>query len=75
MSFLNRLKERVEQAALTTAEKVGILVAEEPVIQTRVEICNNCENLYKPTRNCKLCGCFIDLKTKLQSSSCPINKW
>lgn len=75
MSFLDKLKERVEQAALTTAEKVGILVAEEPVIQTRVEICNNCENLYKPTRNCKLCGCFIDLKTKLQSSSCPINKW
>lgn len=75
MGFLDKLKERVEQAATTTAEKVGILVAEETVIQERINICNNCDYLFQPTRNCKLCGCFIDLKTKLKSSSCPINKW
>ena len=75
MSFLNRLKERVEQAALTTAEKVGITVAEETVVQERINICNNCEHLFQPTRTCKLCGCFVDLKTKIKTSSCPINKW
>lgn len=41
----------------------------------RIEICNGCPNLFKPTRSCKLCKCFVDLKTKLQSQKCPIQKW
>lgn len=41
----------------------------------RIEICNKCPNLFTPTRNCKVCKCFVDLKTKLQSQNCPILKW
>lgn len=75
MSFLGKLKDRVEQAAIITAEKVGFVLAEDSVVEQRIALCNECPNLFTPTRSCKLCGCFIDLKTKNQKSRCPINKW
>ncbi|TGM04885.1 hypothetical protein EHQ76_07295 [Leptospira barantonii] len=27
------------------------------------------------SERCSLCGCFVRLKTKLKSESCPISKW
>lgn len=30
----------------------------------RIEICESCEYFYKPARNCMICGCFMDVKTK-----------
>jgi hypothetical protein len=27
------------------------------------------------TGNCKMCGCFINLKTEYKEESCPIGKW
>jgi len=75
MSFFNKFKERVEHAAQFTAEKIGYAPADDTLKAERIEICNQCTHLFKPTRNCKLCGCFIDLKTKNQLSSCPIKKW
>lgn len=27
------------------------------------------------TGNCKICGCFADLKTEYAEESCPLNKW
>lgn len=41
----------------------------------RYEACLGCERLFKPTRTCKECGCFMALKTWLQSASCPLGKW
>jgi len=43
--------------------------------QARWNICNDCEKLYKPTSTCKLCGCFMKVKTHLVSAKCPANKW
>lgn len=40
----------------------------------RLSACNKCENL-SSTRNCKLCGCFVDVKSKEQIEYCPANKW
>lgn len=25
--------------------------------------------------NCKICGCFVNEKTKYKDESCPLNKW
>lgn len=33
--------------------------------QRRIEICESCEFFWKPGRNCMLCGCFMDIKTKM----------
>jgi hypothetical protein len=41
----------------------------------RLEICRQCPRLFKPTMQCKECGCFMRIKTRLKSASCPINKW
>ena len=41
----------------------------------RVNICEKCEFVLKSTRQCKVCWCFIDLKTKLVDSECPEKKW
>lgn len=48
--------------------------AEDAKQEKRIAVCNSCEHLL-PTRNCGRCACFVDLKTKVDSESCPINKW
>lgn len=48
---------------------------EENLQKARIEICDNCEKFFKPTRQCRECGCFMDIKTKLEQAYCPIGKW
>lgn len=52
--------------------------------QRRIQICENCEFFWKPARNCMLCGCFMDIKTKMEFKldenglsieGCPDKKW
>ena len=47
----------------------------EETSKSRLEICNSCPNLIQLTKQCKKCGCFMQLKTKLDGSRCPIGKW
>lgn len=51
------------------------LVADKTVVKERLAICNACEHYMKWTTQCKKCGCFMKLKTKLYAASCPIEKW
>jgi hypothetical protein len=46
----------------------------EEVRAKRLEICNACENL-NALRQCTLCHCFMDMKTKLEGAFCPLRKW
>lgn len=41
----------------------------------RLDICLGCDRLFKPTRTCKECGCFMAMKTWLKDASCPLGKW
>lgn len=41
----------------------------------RYEICKQCPELFDLTKQCKKCGCFMALKTKLTEATCPIGKW
>ena len=43
--------------------------------EKRMAICRECEFFFKPTANCKKCGCFMKIKTKLALKKCPIEKW
>lgn len=47
----------------------------EDVKAERLEICNTCEFFKHATRQCRKCGCFMDLKTRLDKASCPMKKW
>lgn len=42
--------------------------------QKRIEICKHCENLNN-LYFCKLCNCFMPIKTWMKYKSCPIEKW
>jgi len=49
--------------------------ASEFIQKTRYDICLKCPELINITKQCKQCGCFMNLKTKLQDATCPIDKW
>lgn len=78
MSLINKLKERMEHvrdvaenaAASMLPSKVSVEVQEY-----RYGICQGCEKLYKPTDTCKMCGCFMKVKTWMPNQECPLKKW
>lgn len=41
----------------------------------RLAVCKGCDRLWKPTRTCRECGCFMGLKTWLRKSTCPLDRW
>lgn len=45
------------------------------IAEKRMAICEDCPRLVRLTKQCKECGCFMNLKTKLAAASCPIGKW
>ena len=49
--------------------------AEKSLSNERYSICLACPELIKLTRQCKKCGCFMAVKTKLQEAKCPLGKW
>jgi len=52
----------------------GARVSEE-IHQERYDICKSCPEFISLTKQCKLCGCLMNQKTKLSAASCPIEKW
>ena len=78
--MLDKLKSKLKEASDLAKAKSAALLPEdwqvpELVAQERLEICNNCENLYKLTNQCRLCGCFVKAKVHLANTKCPITKW
>ena len=43
--------------------------------QARLNICLECDRLIKITKQCKECGCFMNMKVKLAKAGCPLGKW
>jgi hypothetical protein len=41
----------------------------------RLKICRDCEEFFFPTRTCLVCGCFMFVKARIKSQSCPLGKW
>ena len=48
---------------------------DQKTIDQRMDICKPCPELIQLTKQCKKCGCFMELKTKLEYAKCPIGKW
>jgi hypothetical protein len=49
--------------------------ADEEKAKERYSICQSCPELIKLTTQCKKCGCFMKVKTKLELATCPLGKW
>ena len=41
----------------------------------RLAICEECPRLIEATHQCRECGCFMKIKTKMQMATCPLGKW
>ena len=68
MSFLDKLKTKAQNTIIA-------IFADEKTRQERIDICNACPELNHSLRQCRVCLCFVDAKTKLKSSACPERKW
>ncbi len=49
--------------------------ADDETASTRYDTCKGCEHFTQHTKQCKKCGCFMVVKTKIQQSKCPLGKW
>ena len=45
------------------------------ISQQRLSICKECPMFISFTHQCKMCGCFMDVKTRLHEANCPMGKW
>lgn len=43
--------------------------------ESRTRLCKSCDHVDKVQKRCKLCGCFIPTKARMNTESCPIGKW
>jgi hypothetical protein len=51
----------------------GFKTCEGDELNKRLELCASCE--YLINKRCLKCGCFIEVKTRLATSKCPVGKW
>lgn len=72
MNFADRLKQRLSEVKESAEEK---FIAAPEVIEIRLKTCEECPRLFRTTRQCKECGCFVDAKTRFKNSECPLKKW
>lgn len=67
--------EKIESAVSTVKDFVasGLEISNTEEKNKRIEICKECEHYNNG--NCRLCGCNMNLKTRIDSAHCPIGKW
>lgn len=59
--------------AVKGAVREGKVLSSSDVTMRRLEICDGCDK--KVGVRCIVCGCYISLKTAVNSARCPIKKW
>lgn len=61
--------------AIFKAATTGFATVDNETQEKRLEICRGCEFFLAKESRCSKCGCFMQLKSKLESGSCPEGKW
>jgi hypothetical protein len=76
---MHKLKDR-----LIELRAKGEKIAQENFIKNRVsddiqkqryDICLACPHLRLKSNTCKVCGCFMGVKTWMSNQKCPLAKW
>ena len=79
MKFFKNLQQRTSHAMETMEKTINIVTATgrvpADIQQSRIDICNSCDNLTSHLRRCNLCKCFMDAKTWIPDVECPDKKW
>lgn len=63
-------QEEVDQQA-----EFEFQINKETNATARLDICKECPSLSGPLNRCKECGCFMNIKVRIYSASCPLGKW
>jgi hypothetical protein len=61
--------------ALARHAKNKFATVPSEVAKARLQICESCDQFEPKDRTCKACTCYLDIKTKWSSESCPLEKW
>lgn len=69
-----RISDKINDKASQALENLKFKTSAE-VQKERFDICLSCDKLYFPTKTCRVCGCFMNLKTWMPEQSCPLKKW
>ena len=75
MSCCNKEIANQTQVQTNTMSEIDFLIDKENQSQTRLDICKSCDQLVPVVNVCKQCGCFMNIKTRIYSSTCPLKKW
>lgn len=77
----NELTLQIAEQMSTTVQQVKTVVntavptVTEEKRNQRFDMCKACPEFLELTSQCKKCGCFMKVKTALESAKCPIGKW
>lgn len=79
-SRIDKIKEIIENNKNSEVSPIDLVNpnaewTSEEKGSARFDICKSCPELIKFTSQCKKCGCFMKIKTKLEKATCPIGKW
>ena len=66
--------EKIDLRSLPSRIK-NIMLHDQDIIDKRLSICHDCEHFVSATSQCKKCGCFMKVKTKIATAKCPVGKW
>ena len=55
--------------------KSGFKNTDDEKYEKRLEVCGGCESFEHSSSRCRECGCFMEIKAKMESAKCPLGKW
>lgn len=56
-------------------QRRGWTVSDEAKLNIRMQLCSGCKCFDIQTARCNLCGNFMKIHVRLESSRCPVGKW
>jgi len=61
--------------SLSNFAKTGVLLADSTLVEYRIDQCVGCPHFQAENSRCLKCGCYMNMKTRLVASKCPVGKW
>lgn len=43
--------------------------------KARYDVCKSCDKFFHAIGHCRVCGCYMKLKVKIATQTCPLKKW
>jgi hypothetical protein len=79
-SRIDKIKEIIENNKNSQVKPSDIFSGstewvDDSLAEERYSICQACPELIKLTKQCKKCGCFMAVKSKMKLAECPLGKW